>query len=149
MEKKPFTSSSNICPEVRCRKRWGRAELIRGYVIQRRRNRFSPRRFLHNIPPTFDDSYRRKIRLTEGIAKCRHPKKLTYNFAAGVYFSEAQNPIPPPPLTHSIREYSIHVLIHTGKRGRAGELNQREVERGNSSQSWVKNNNMIDCIFCQ
>ncbi len=39
--------------------------------------------------------YRRKIRLIEGNAKCRHLKKLTYkrNFAAGVYLSEAQNQI--------------------------------------------------------
>jgi hypothetical protein len=34
-------------------------------------------------------------------------------FAAGVYLSEAQNPIPPPPYT----------LIHTRK---GGELNERE-----------------------
>jgi hypothetical protein len=39
------------------------------------------------------------------------------DFAAGVYMSDAQNPIPPP-LTHSIRVYSI--LIHIGKGERGG-----------------------------
>ncbi len=39
--------------------------------------------------------------------------------------------------------YSI--LIHTGKGG-GKQLNQREREVGNSSQSWVENTNMIDCI---
>jgi hypothetical protein len=43
---------------------------------------------------------------------------LYRDFAAGVYLSEAQNPIPSP--LHTIRVYSI--LIHTG----GGGLNQRE-----------------------
>ncbi len=30
--------------------------------------------------------------------------------------------------------------------GEDGELNQREGQRGNSSQSWVENTNMIDCM---
>jgi hypothetical protein len=55
-------------------------------------------------------------------------------FAAGVYLSEAQNPIPPP-FTHCMRVYSI--LIHRGKGGGGGELNQRECKRGNSSLSCV------------
>jgi hypothetical protein len=38
---------------------------------------------------------------------------LERDFAAGVYLSEAQNPI--TPLTHCISVYSI--LIHTGKGG--------------------------------
>jgi hypothetical protein len=81
---------------------------------------------------------------------------LYRHFAAGAYLSEAQNPKPPLPLKHCIRVYSI--LIH---RGKGGELNQREGkgwgrftknvklregERGNSSQSWVENTNMTDCI---
>jgi hypothetical protein len=57
-------------------------------------------------------------------------------FSAGVYLSEAQNP--------SIRVYSI--LIHTGNRRGVGELNQRDGERGNSSQSGVENTNMADFI---
>ncbi len=48
---------------------------------------------------------RRKIRLIEGNAKCRHLKKFTCKGTL----------IPPPPLTHCIRVYSI--LIHTGKGG--------------------------------
>jgi hypothetical protein len=38
---------------------------------------------------------------------------LERDFAASIYLSEAQNPI--PPLTHCIRLYSV--LIHTGKGG--------------------------------
>jgi hypothetical protein len=41
---------------------------------------------------------------------------MSRDFAAGVYLSQAQNPI--PPLTHYIRVYSI--LIQTGKGGRGG-----------------------------
>jgi hypothetical protein len=59
-----------------------------------------------------DETKRRKIRLIEGNAKCQHIKKLS--FADGVYLSEAQNPIPPPPST-LIRVYSI--LINTDKVG--------------------------------
>ncbi len=50
---------------------------------------------------------------------------LYRDFAAGVYLSEAQNPIPPP-LTHCILVCSILVQIEKG----GGELNQREGERG-------------------
>jgi hypothetical protein len=59
-------------------------------------------------------------------------KKLTCKgtLQEGVYLSEAQNPIPPPP-SHCIRVYSI--LLHTGK-GKVEELKQREWERGNNSQ---------------
>jgi hypothetical protein len=41
----------------------------------------------------------RKIRLTEGNTKCRHLNKITCKkgIAAGVYLSDAQNSIPPPP----------------------------------------------------
>jgi hypothetical protein len=72
-------------------------------------------------------------------------KKLTCKgtLGAGVYLSEAHNPISPP-YTHCIRVNGI--LIHTGKGEGGGELNQREGERGNSSQSCVENTNMTDCI---
>jgi hypothetical protein len=50
------------------------------------------------------------------------------DFASDVYLPEVQNPIPSP-LTHCIRVYSLR----EGWRG--VELNQREGERGNSSQS--------------
>jgi hypothetical protein len=51
------------------------------------------------------------------------------DFAAGVYLSEAQNPIPPP-LTHGIRVYSI--LNHIGKGGRV------EPERRLEKQQFTK-----------
>ncbi len=58
---------------------------------------------------------------------------LYRDFAAGVYLSEAQNPVPPPPYTQG--------------RWEEGESWTREKgERGNSSQSWVKNTNMNGCI---
>jgi hypothetical protein len=55
-------------------------------------------------------------------AKCRHLQKFTCRGLCGRCLSEAQNPKPPPPLTHCIRVYCI--LIHTGKGG-GGEMNQR------------------------
>jgi hypothetical protein len=70
------------------------------------------------------------------------------DFAAGVYLSEApSSPVTPYLFTHCIRVYCI--LIHTGKVGigRMNQMNQREGYRGNSSQSWVENTNMTDCIF--
>jgi hypothetical protein len=46
-----------------------------------------------------------------------HLKKLTCNgFAAGVYLSEAQNPIPPP-LTYCITVYVCTVYLVTQGRG--------------------------------
>ncbi len=64
---------------------------------------------------------------------------LERDFAADVYLTEAQKPIPPP-LTHCIRVYNTYSHVEGG----GGELNQREGERGNSSQSWVENTNMAD-----
>jgi hypothetical protein len=81
----------------------------------------------------------RKIKLIEGNAKCGHLKKLTCKGT----LRQAQNP-KPPPLTHCIRVYNI--LIHTEKMRGGRELNQREGERGNISQSWVDNTNMTDYI---
>jgi hypothetical protein len=62
---------------------------------------------------------------------------LLRDFAAGVYLFEAQNPTP-----HRIRVYCI--LIHTGKGG-GGVEPQRRGE-GQSSQNWVENTNMTDCL---
>jgi hypothetical protein len=70
---------------------------------------------------------------------------LQGDFAAGIYLSEAQNPItPPPPYTlHTVYVYPVNLFI----RGRGGgRLNQREGAKGNSSQSWVENTYMTDCI---
>jgi hypothetical protein len=70
--------------------------------------------FFNPLPHT-----RRKIRLIEGNAKCRRKKiDLQMDFAAGVYLSEAQNPIPLPP-PHTQYTYSCR---EGGVRG----LNQRE-----------------------
>ncbi len=48
---------------------------------------------------------------------------LLRNFAAGVYLSEAQNPIPPPPL-HTVYVYKVYLFSQGREEG--GELNQRE-----------------------
>jgi hypothetical protein len=74
-------------------------------------------------------------------------KKFTCigDFAAGVYLSETQNPIPPSH-THCIRIYSI--LIHTGKSGGGRvELERRgEGQQGREQiTSWVANTNMTEC----
>jgi hypothetical protein len=79
------------------------------------------------------------------------PKKidLKRDFAAGVYLSEVQNPITPLlPFTHCIRVFRIQFLFPcTGDGGGGGrELNQRKGDRANSSQSWVENTNMTDCL---
>jgi hypothetical protein len=80
---------------------------------------------------------RRKIRLIEGNAICRH-----LVFAAGVYLSEAQNHIIPPPL-HTL--YSV--LIHRGREeGRVEPERRVEGNRGAYRyQSWVKNTSMTEC----
>ncbi len=57
---------------------------------------------------------------------------LYRDFAAGVYLSEAPNPITPPLYTLYT---CIMLQIHKGKGGRRGDLNQREGERGNTSQN--------------
>ncbi len=44
------------------------------------------------------------------------------DFVAGVYLSEAQNPIPPPPPPY-MRICGYSILIHTIEGGRGGELN--------------------------
>ncbi len=63
---------------------------------------------------------------------------LQRDFAAGVYLSDT--PLPPPLYT-----VFVHVLIHTEKgEGRYGP--ERRLEGGNSSQSWVENTKMTDCI---
>jgi hypothetical protein len=91
---------------------------------------------------------RRKIRLIEGNAKCRHLKIFTCKGTLRQAFICLRPRTPyHPHLTHYIRVYTIqynNIIIHTGKGG--GELNQREGEKGNSSQSWVKNINMTEFI---
>ncbi len=62
--------------------------------------------------------------------------------AAGVNLSDPQTPQP----LHTVYVYQY---THSHREG-GGELNQREGERGNSSQSRVENTNMADCMttFC-
>jgi hypothetical protein len=50
---------------------------------------------------------------------------------------------PPPPPSHTLSVYTVQ-HIDFGKRG--GSEPEREGYRGSSSQSWVENTNMTDCI---
>jgi hypothetical protein len=50
---------------------------------------------------------------------------LSRDFAAGVYLSDAQNPIPTPPPLHTVYVYTGYLF--TKGSGWGGELNQREV----------------------
>jgi hypothetical protein len=74
-------------------------------------------------------------------------KKFTWKVTFWQMFIclKSRTPSSPPPL-HTVYEYLYSILIHTGKVGGGEELNQREGERGGSSQSWVENANMTDCI---
>ncbi len=49
----------------------------------------------------------------------------------------------PPPTSSQPHTVCIYMYFDFGK---GGEANQREGKKGNSSQSWVENTNMIDCI---
>jgi hypothetical protein len=51
-------------------------------------------------------------------------------------------PISSPHPPHAVDVYIVYLFTQ----GRGGEVNQREGYWGNSSQSWVENTNMSDCI---
>ncbi len=72
---------------------------------------------------------RRKIRLTEDNAKCRHLKKWPWKGLRQVFiYLRHRTPYPPPPLTQWY-VYSIREDFFTQERGEGGDLNQREGER--------------------
>ncbi len=74
---------------------------------------------------------RRKIRLTEGNAECRHLNNLPVKGLCGRCLS-VWGPEPHiPPLTQCIRVYSV--LIHTGKRERGSWTTEKE--RGATGES--------------
>ncbi len=85
-----------------------------------------------------DDVTRRKIRLIEGNAKCRHLKKWTCKGTCGRccdFCLRPRTPYPPSPLTYCIRVYSI--LIHTEKGWEGGELSREKVRvAALHMQSW-------------
>jgi hypothetical protein len=71
---------------------------------------------MKDVQVTGEASGRRKIRLIEGNAKCRHLKILTFKGTLRqVFICLRPKPHTPAPLTHFILVYSI--LIHIGKGG--------------------------------
>ncbi len=83
------------------------------------------------------------------ILTCERAKNMglfTQDFAAGVYMSEAQHPIPPP-LTHfvSVYVYSIQYYIHTGK-GEGGRIEPERRLKGQQFTKLGRNPNMTDWI---
>ncbi len=89
-------------------------------------------------------SVRRRIGLIEGNAKCRHFKNWQIKGLSDRCLSvwRPEPHIPPPYTLYTLIQYSYS---HR-ERGSGGGWNLREGERGNSSQSWVENTNMTDCI---
>jgi hypothetical protein len=95
-----------------------------------------------------DPADRRKIRLIEDYAKCRHLKNdLERGFAAAISLSEASSSLvyPLPPC------YTIFtdIYFYLFTLGRGGVLNQRAEERVNRgeyrTQCWVENTNITYC----
>ncbi len=56
------------------------------------------------------------------------------------------NSTPPPPTSSQPHTFCLYCTVLLIWEGGGGQVNQRERQRGNSSQSWVKNTNMTDCI---
>ncbi len=79
-----------------------------------------------------DPADRRKIRLIEDNAKCRHLKKWPGKGLCGSNFSvrgPLLSSIPPPSLLHNFYRY-ISLLIHTGKRGSVEPESKGEGQQG-------------------
>jgi hypothetical protein len=65
---------------------------------------------------------------------------LKRDFAAGVYLSESQDPISPPPPTHCKYTCIVYtVYLFTLGRGGGGEFNQREGYRGSFTVPATRN----------
>ncbi len=112
-------------------------------------------------PPRYSTfTPRRKIRLIESNAKCRHLKEFTckwtlrqvlnlvrYRVLKYAEYGLQQNSTPPPPSCKTLSVCIYCTLTQGRGRGGRGGVNQRQGLRGNSSQSWVEIcTNMTDCI---
>jgi hypothetical protein len=71
-------------------------------------------------------------------------KKLTFKGSLRQVFICLRPRTPYPPL-HTVYVYTVYLFTQRKVKG-WGELNQREGQRGNSSQSWFESTNMTDCI---
>jgi hypothetical protein len=71
-------------------------------------------------------------------------KKMTYKGTLRQVFFCMKPRTPNPLPLHTVYVYTVYLF--TQRKLEGGELNQREEERDNISQSWVENTNMTDFI---
>jgi hypothetical protein len=84
-----------------------------------------------------DKTHRRQCKMSSSIKI-----ELWRDIAAGVYLSEAQKTCPSPLYTL----YKCIQYVYLFIEGRGESWTREKVRGGNSSQSWVENTNMTDCI---
>jgi hypothetical protein len=93
-----------------------------------------------SIPPSLpykDKTHRRQCKMSSS-------KNLPYkrDFAAGVYLClKSRAPYLPPTCIH----YTVYLFTQGRERWGGGRVEPQR--RFNSSQSWVENTNMTDCIY--
>jgi hypothetical protein len=110
--------------------------------------KFAPSAFelFSHLEEESNSHQRRKMRHIESNAKCRHLKKLPVKGLCGRCLSVwGQEPHTPPPISHFTLQTCIKYTYSHREGGRGWEMNQREGERGNSSQSWIENTNITGC----
>jgi hypothetical protein len=91
-------------------------------------------RFLFYVPCR-ERPQRRKIRLIEGIAKCRHPQKIDHKGTWRQVFIclRAQNPVPPHCIVYSVFVNTMYLFVEEGGGGRVelkrrGDVQHRRVQ---------------------
>jgi hypothetical protein len=99
---------------------------------------------LHNgVTPRRKRCTRRKIKLIEGNAKCRHLKKLTYKGSLWQVFIclRPKNPIPPPPPLQTV-QYMCIQYTYSHRKGGGVEPERRLEGQQFTKQGRVENTNL-------